>query len=520
MKAVTAAVMRELDRRVIQEQGVPAEVLMDRAGLGVAHHVRRLRRLALCEEQPVILVAGRRNNGGDAFAAARHLAGWRVPVRVLIAGRAEAVSETAAVHLRLLSESGVPVEERPDAGDWTSESCLPIMPRGVLVDGLLGNGFTGSPHGVVRDAISWIQAGSITNRIVSIDIPSGMDADSGSGDHVVRADMTVSIGLPKRGLLLPAALECVGQVRMADIGIPSAKIVGIESDVELITAEDVRLLMPRRVRNSHKGTFGTLLIIAGARGYAGAAAHAAMAALRAGVGLVHVATPRCVAGTVAAMVPEAIVHPVAETENGSIAETAWIDVVSFASKATAVAIGPGLTTHEAARHVLQRLLSLPVPVVVDADALNLLAGALHSLGERRAPTVLTPHPGEMARLLGMTGSLVQADRFGAVRSASALSKSVVVLKGAGTLVHENGGPVWVNMAGNPGMGTAGCGDVLCGVIGGMLAGGKSAMETALLSVYLHGVAGDMAAMRFSEPSICASDIIGSMPDAIAELGFR
>jgi NAD(P)H-hydrate epimerase len=512
--------MRELDRRTIQERGIPAEALMNRAGLGVAHCVRRLRRLASCEEQAVVLVAGRGNNGGDAFAAARHLAAWQVPVRVLLAGRADAVSGTAGVHLRLLADSGVPVEEKPDSADWAPASCRPVRPRGVVVDGLLGTGFSGSPRGVVRDAMNWIQAGADTNRIVSIDMPSGLDADTGTGDHVVCADVTVTLGLPKRGLLFPSALEWIGQVRTVDIGIPAEWIAEIESEIELIAADDLRALLPRRARVSHKGTFGTVLLVAGARAYAGAAALAARAALCAGAGLVHVATPKCVAGAVAAMVPEAMVHPVPETDSGSIAETAWRDVASLAARATAVLIGPGLTTHDAGKMVLQRVLALSLPVVLDADALNLLEGSLEVLRGRRAPSVLTPHPGEMARLLGSTASSVQTDRFGAVRSASALSNSVVVLKGAGTLVHENGRVTCVNLSGNPGMATAGAGDVLSGVIAGFLAGGMQGWDAARLAVYLHGTAGDMAAWRLSEPSLTASDIIRSFADALTELAFR
>lgn len=520
MKTVTVASMLELERRTIQERGVPAEVLMDRAGLGVAHHVCRLRRLDSCEEQPVVLVAGKGNNGGDALAAARHLAGWQVPVRVLLAGAADGVSETAGVHLRKLEKAGVPVEQRPAPADWKAEPCRPVWSRGIIVDGLLGTGFTGSPRGVVRDAINWIRVSSDTNRIVSIDIPSGMDADSGTGDGAVSADVTITLGLPKRGLVLPAALERVGQVRTVDIGIPPEWIAEIESDLELIAADDLRPLMPRRSRSSHKGTYGTVLVIAGARGYAGAAALASMAAIRAGAGLVHVVTPRSVAGAVAVMVPEAMVHPVAETDSGSIAMTAWPEVEQFAGRATSVLIGPGLTMHEAGGLVLRRVLSLPLPVVLDADALSALAKDLGVLRGRVAPTVLTPHPGEMARLLGTNTLDVQASRMEAVRSAASSSKAVVVLKGAGTLVHTEGRPVHVNLTGNPGMATGGSGDVLSGLVAGLLACRSASFDAARLAVYLHGIAGDIAAARLSEACVCASDIVTSVHEATKELTFR
>lgn len=520
MKTVRAAAMRELDRRATHDLGIPAEVLMDRSGLGVAHHVLRLRRLASCDEQPVVLVAGRGNNGGDAFAAAFHLTKWRIPVRVLLAGRAGAVSETAAFHLRALVGCGVEVEERPDSPDWRLEPCRPSRPRGVVVDGLLGTGFTGTPRGAVRDAIAWVNASSETNRVLSIDVPSGMDADTGAGDLMVRADMTVTLAFPKPGLLLPPALECVGQVRVVDIGIPAEWAAASEPGLELIAEDDLRPLLPRRARSSHKGTFGTVLVIGGARGFAGAAALAARAALRSGAGLVHVVTPRSVAEVIAAMVPEAMVHPVAETESGSIAGTAWPDISQIAARTSAVLVGPGLTAHEAGRAVLQKVLGLPVSLVLDADALNLLAGSLADLSGRVAPSVLTPHPGEMARLLGTSALAVQSDRVAAVRSAAASSRAVVVLKGAGTLVHAMGQPVCVNLSGNPGMATAGSGDVLSGIVAAFLAAGTPPFGAAQLAVYLHGVAGDMAAIQGSELSLCASDVVACLPAASAELTFR
>lgn len=520
MKTVTAAAMRELDQRTIRERGVPAEALMDRAGLGVARHVSRLRRLASCDEQPVVLVAGRGNNGGDAFAAARHLFGWHVPVRVLLAGRSDGVSETAAIHLRLLREAGVTVEERPEQEDWREEHCRQAAPRGVIVDGLLGTGFSGAPRGVVRDAIEWIRKRDTSNLVVAIDIPSGMDADTGVGEQVVRADLTVTLGLPKRGLAMPAAIECAGQVRVVDIGIPSEWADGGESAIEVIAGSDVAGLLPRRLRASHKGTYGTLLVVAGARGYAGAAALAARAALRAGAGLVHVATPRCVAATVSAIVPEAMVHPVAETEQGSVAETAWRDVAELAGRATAVLVGPGLTQNASGAEVVFKTLALPVPVVLDADALNIVAARSSGLESRPAPTVMTPHPGEMARLLRASVQAVQADRFAAVRSAAAAWRAIVVLKGAGTIVHAAGRPFHVNLTGNPGMATAGAGDVLAGMLGGFVAGGIDPFDAAIASVYLHGMAGDTAALRMAQMSLTSCDILDAVPSAVRELTFR
>lgn len=520
MKCVSASRMRELDRRMTAERGVSAEVLMDRAGLGVAHAVRRLRRLSGCDEAPVLLVAGRGNNGGDAFAAARHLALMGIPARVLIAGTASAVSETAAAHLRILLDAGGKIEERPEPGDWRVEDCLPCRPRGVVVDALLGTGFSGVPRGVILNAIDWINSRAAFNRIVSVDLPSGMDADSGEGDHVVRADVTITLGAPKKGILLPAGLEAAGQVRVVDIGIPAEWVSDEECDVELISSDEMRALLPRRARAAHKGDFGTVLVVAGARGYAGAAALAARAALVSGAGLVHVVTPTGCAGTVAAMVPEAMVHPAAQTDTGSLAETAWHDIAHHAERASAVLVGPGLTTHESGTVLLRRILALPLPVVLDADALSMLAGMPGVLRARTAGTILTPHPGEMARLLKTTSSGVQSDRFAAARKSADEWNSVIVLKGAGTIVHQKGRPICVNATGNPGMATAGAGDVLAGVITAQVAAGIPAFEASLLSVYLHGMAGDISAMRLTESSVCASDIIQTLHQAFRELTFR
>jgi NAD(P)H-hydrate epimerase len=518
VKAVSSAAMRELDRRAIEERGIPAATLMDRAGQQVARAVAWLRRRAGCDPSvPVVLVAGCGNNGGDAFAAARHLAARNVSVRVLLAGRADAVSPTAAVHLAALRGTGLAVEERNE-GEWPAQRDPDLGPGAVIVDGLLGTGFRGAPRGAVGEAIRWIGAQSAGNRVVAIDLPSGLDGDTGEATEAVAADLTVTLAFPKTGLLHPAALPYAGHVLVADIGIPRDLADGLPSDRELITAEEVAAWLGARPRAAHKGRFGTVLVLAGARGYAGAAALAGRAALRAGAGLVHVATPRGVASVVAGFAPELMVHPVAETAAGCLAAEAWTELAPLIERVDAIAVGPGLTTGSDVRTLVGRVIAVGTPLVLDADALNLLGRDLALLRDRRLSAVLTPHPGEMGRLLGLSADAVQADRTGAARRAAVAGGAVVALKGAGTVVvGPAGAPAWINLTGNPGMATAGSGDVLTGVVGALLARAPDAFAACAAGVYLHGFAGDLAAWARSDSGLLASDISDALPAALGDV---
>lgn len=466
MKAVTAEQMRELDRRTIAA-GTPAETLMERAGFAVAKQVGQV--LQHHRDRPVLIFAGKGNNGGDAVVAARHLAAAGCPVTLV------------TVEPRRESPMGVRLVR------WSDTVTAELPAKAVIVDGLLGTGLTGEVREPYASAIAWINRQP--GPVVAIDVPSGL----GSG-RCVRADLTVTIGLPKIELL--KHLDVVGRLEVADIGL----VRDVASDVELITRDDFTL--PARRRTTHKGECGHLLILAGSPEYTGAPVLCAHAAARSATGLVTLAVPPAAYPVIAAKCPPEIM--VRSWENRPAAD--------------AIAIGPGLGQGTDAGNLVRDVLAnARVPVVLDADALNLLARQPARLQHVTAPVVVTPHPGEMGRLRGQTAAEVQAARWDVARQFVAEYPVTLVLKGAGTVVTERNAPLWINVTGNPGMAKGGMGDVLTGIIGALLAQGMPALEAAKAGVFLHGTAGDVAARQHGERAMLASDLIEALGAAFASV---
>lgn len=523
MKVVSVAQMRELDRRTIEEYNTPAEELMDRAGAGVATIVDHLAEIAAFPDPRIHLIAGRGNNGGDAFAAARYLREYGYEVLVWLAGSANELRGEALQHLSRLRAADVEIEELPTKQLW--EEAVQDGPQGeIIVDGVLGVGATGPARGPAVGAIQYINACSSHALVVSIDVPSGLDADSGvAHGEAVKADVTATIGLPKRGLIEPAALEYVGTVDVVDIGIPSELIQDVQTGdhPELIHFHDLVPLFPRRWRASHKGDYGRVLIIAGAAGYAGAAAMAARAAIRSGAGLVTVVTPQSVAPIVAGACLECMVKGERETAEGMLAADIWADWSRKLSHFDAVLAGPGLGRGENIRTLVRNMVrDCSVPLVLDADALAVLAGQAHWLDKARAPVVITPHPGEFAMLMGQRVEDVQQDRPGVAIAAARFTRATVVLKGAGTVVAQAEKPLAINLTGNPGMATGGAGDVLAGMLVSLLAQGLAPYDAARAAVYLHGQAGDVMAWRKSQIGLIASDLIEEIPYVFRSVSVR
>ncbi|HOW96635.1 MAG TPA: NAD(P)H-hydrate dehydratase [Kiritimatiellia bacterium] len=523
MKIVTAEQMRELDRRTIEEAETPGEVLMERAGQGVADAVARLAETAGFHHPLVHLIAGRGNNGGDAFAAARFLKEDGFAVQVWIAGAANEIQGDALRHFSRMKDAKITARELPTREDWEESLAYPAA-GDLLVDGVLGTGGSGPARGPAAGAIEYINQQSRQALVVAIDLPSGLNADTGAAEGAaVRADLTVTMGLPKRGLLEPAALEYVGALEVVDIGIPAEYITqaALAEDREFIHPNDLRPLLPRRPRATHKGSQGHVLLIGGARGYAGAIAMAARAALRSGVGLVTVLTPAGVAPIVAGSVLEAMVQGGPETDTGSLSAAFWADWRNRIDKFGAVLIGPGLTRNPEGTAIMRHLIrECPPPLVMDADALSLLEGQPHFIAKCRRTALITPHPGELARLMAQDIETIQQDRHAAARAAAESTGAVVVLKGAGTLVAETGKPVQMNLTGNPGMATGGTGDVLAGLAAGLLAQGLTPYDAARLAVYLHGRAGDTAALHKSQAGLTALDVLDELPYAFREISIR
>ena len=521
MKVVTSEQMRELDRRTIEEFHVPGEVLMERAGSGVAEIVQFLARMAGFGNPSVLLVAGRGNNGGDAFVAARYLAKMGMEVETWLAGEASAVRGDALKHLNRMRSAGVILRELPTREEWEDELQSPRCVD-VVVDGVLGTGITGPARGPAAGAIRYINDLSETGLVVSIDIPSGLNSDTGEapGGAVV-ADATATMGLPKTGLLKPGAVDYVGNIEVVDIGIPWELVDVVDSDMELITPHDLRAFLQRRPRDAHKGHFGRVLVIGGGPGYAGAAAMACLAAARSGAGIVAALVPSALAPVVAGLVPEVMVHGGACNDSGSLAGNALQEWGHDLAEFDAVLVGPGMTTHPDTQVLLRYLLEgRDAPVVVDADALAVCAGQLGLLADASCPIVLTPHPGEMAGLLGCSAADVQASRLDSAQRAVEESGAVVVLKGCGTIVATRGQRPHVNMSGNPGMATGGSGDVLGGLLVGLTAQGIAPFDAARVAVYLHGRAGDGVAWRTSQAGLIATDIIDELPNAFRDLVAR
>ncbi len=458
---------------------MPGKVLMDRAGLAVARKAAALSRR-------VLLLAGKGNNGGDAIVAARHLAAMGCePTLALFCRRAELSGDPLAYFQEL---GNVSVLELPSLDQLASVSAE------VIVDGLLGTGLTGDVREPAASVIRWVNEQSVP--AVAIDLPSGLDSDTGEVHGVcVRAEVTVTMGLPKIGLLRPSATDWVGVIEVADIGFPPEFGEKIPSEVELLTAADVKALLPRRRRSTHKGDYGHLLVIAGSEGYTGAPVLCAHAAARSGAGLVTLAVPRSVYPIVAASCPTEVM-PRPMDELGSLSDY------------DALALGPGLgQAPETQRLVLNWISSCRRPLVVDADGLNALARNVSLLNTVAVPLVLTPHPGEMSRLCGKTVRDVQAQRWEVARQFAREHGVVLVLKGAGTVVTDKSGGLWVNSTGNPGMAKGGMGDALTGIIGALLVQDLSALDAARVGVFVHGRAGDFARERCGERSMLVSDLI-------------
>lgn len=521
MRAVTSAQMRELDRLASSEFAIPSAELMRRAGHGVASIVQDIAERGRFSDAFIQIVAGRGNNGGDAFVVAHQLHEREFEVEVLLAAPVDAIRGDALLHLSKMRSAGVALRELPTKEDW-EDALRDADPGHIIVDGILGIGVSGPPRGPAAAAIHYINAVSRSSTVVSIDVPSGLNADTGEamGETVV-ADFTLAIGMPKVGLLAPAALPYVGCLDVIDIGIPPDLSRNYPPTRELITGWEAGAQIRRRPNDAHKGVFGHVLVIGGSVGFAGAPAMAARAALRSGAGLVSALVPRSVYPVVAGATLEVMTHPGVDTETGALAISSWDASAGLIAGVDAVVAGPGMSRHaDTALWVRNLLAECHCPLLLDADALNALEGNAALLAKAKGPLVITPHPGELARLLGCKADDIQADREQAAREAARITGAVVVLKGAGTIVARHGETLSFNLTGNPGMATGGAGDVLAGVIGSLLAQGVPPLDAARTGVFAHGRAGDDAALRLSQTGLAACDLIDELSHVFRDLGGR
>ena len=516
LRVLTARQMRDADRRTIDDIGLPSIVLMENAGRQVVAAIE-----SLIEDLPsrrLAVVCGTGNNGGDGFVVARALHQRGLEPAVLVIGTAAEVRGDARINLDVLGHLGVPVVEVADASSWELHGSL-ATGADVVIDALMGTGLSRALTGLHETIVADLNASEAA--VVAVDLPSGLSADTPDLiGPAVRASLTVTLGAPKVPLVLPPAEHLAGDVVVADIGIPTEVIDEADGPrLFLLTREYVRGLVAPRSPEAHKGDFGRVLVVAGSRGMTGAAALAGRAALRAGAGLVTVATPASVQPIVAAMGAEFMTLPLPESDGAVNAEAA---AVVLAADADVIAIGPGLGRGTGVTAFVRALLAeCETPLVVDADALNACAGdAALLVGRDDRPVVITPHPGEMARLVGASTDDVQANRLGVAREFAVRHHVTVVLKGYRTLVVTPAGDVFVNPTGTPGMATAGSGDVLTGMLASELAQLLDPERAAQLAVYLHGLAGELADADEGDVSMVAGDIVRHIGDAVQELTAR
>jgi NAD(P)H-hydrate epimerase len=514
MKILTSAEMKEIDRRTIEEIGIPGPVLMENAGLQIFRFLQTI--LPYCDGDKVVIVAGRGNNGGDGLVIARHLFNHgMVPQVLLLAGKDE-VRGDAALNLRIAENIGVPIAEIRSEADWNAKKRL-VKAASVIVDAIFGTGLSKPAEGLYARAIEDINTASAFK--LAVDIPSGLSSD---GFEIigpaVKADVTVTLAAPKIAHVLPPAEEWVGELVVADISVPPRLFDVPKLKMELVEKRSLLRSFRKRHRDAHKGSYGHLFVIAGSLGKTGAALMAAKAALKTGAGLVTVGTPESCLPMVARGMVELMTEPLAETDKKTIAEGAAPRARGLLKGKDALLLGPGISTDEStAAFVARTLPEVEIPVIIDADGLNILSLKPGLLKRLPKTAVLTPHPGEFARLVGVELREVIKRKLELAPAFASAHGVYLILKGYRTLICTPEGRTYVNPTGNPGMATGGSGDVLSGMIASLLMQEKDALRAALAAVYLHGLSGDLAAEKLGERALVAGNLIRFLPGAIKAL---
>jgi hydroxyethylthiazole kinase-like uncharacterized protein yjeF len=510
MRVLTSEEARAFDRWAIEELGVPSMVLMENAALAIVDtiggHFPDARRVAI--------LCGPGNNGGDGFAVGRQLATRGYDVRLLLAAFGRPLSNDCSRQLEICQAMELEIHEA--GADWPAAAAA-LAGAELVVDALFGTGLArplASPYDLLVEWISTQPA-----PVVAVDVPSGLDASSAHPiGPAVRADLTVTFAAPRVAhVLFPSAAWC-GELAVADLGVSFDLSPQADGDLYLRSAEELAAVLVPREKDAHKGDFGRLLLVAGSRGMGGAAILAARAAMVGGAGLVRVATIDENRAPLLAVVPEAMTIALPATASGGLAAGAWELLEAAIEESDVVALGPGCGADPESRELARRLaLAVDRPLLLDADGLNAFAGRAAELRQRSAPTVITPHPGELGRLFGRDTASIQNDRLAAVREAVELTGATVVLKGHRTLVGRPGGEVSIHPVGNPAMASAGAGDVLTGLLAARLAQGDEPAIAAELAVHLHGTAGDLAVADGRGPAVPAGTLIEFLPRAFAAL---
>lgn len=517
MKLVTAARMREIEERCVKS-GLPTDKLMENAGLAVALEMKK--RLGEVRGKNILVLVGPGNNGGDGLVAARHLHSWGALVCLYLS------SPRSDGNYKITQEKGIPSHLATQDRDLSHlKGWLPSAE--VVLDALFGTGKTRPLEGAPREILEMVrqERGARKLFLLALDLPSGLNPDTGAADPACLAsDLTITLGYAKPGLFTFPGAEKAGEVVVADIGIPPS--LGDEIRTELITSQWAKSVLPRRLKEANKGTFGKVLVVAGSINYIGAAYLACTGAARVGVGLVTLATPRSLQPILAAKLTEVTYAPLPESEPGVLAPTAASELSDWLPKYDVLLLGCGLGQSQGARGLVESLfldgkLKAPPALILDADALNALAQIPRWWEKLPQDAILTPHPGEMARLRGRPDRIgveeVQSDRLGVALEAAALWHKTLVLKGAYTVVASPSGEAKICPVANPGLASAGTGDVLAGAIAGLVAQGLALFPAAALGVFLHAQAGEFVKAELGDTGMLASDLLPALPRVIKNL---
>jgi NAD(P)H-hydrate epimerase len=517
MYLVTGEEMVRLDQAAIHRLGIPSLVLMENAGIKVTQAV--VNRLAEQGGKKVVIVAGKGNNGGDGFVAARQLAAKGYEVKVFLLGRVEDVKGDARINLDILRRLKIPLLTISDERDL-NKLRIALFYADVIVDAIFGTGFKGAVLGLGDKLITLVNNSGV--KVIAVDIPSGLEANTGRVyGNCIRADETVTFAFPKVGLFMNQAIDYAGLVTVADISIPAS--LALEENIQrwIITEDDAKKLIPRRHKNSHKGTYGHAFIVSGSTGMTGAACLSCEGVLIAGAGLVTLGIPASLNSIMEQKLTEVMTKPLPETIEGTLSTAAFQALITTLEQMSVLIMGPGLSQNKETKELVCRLLEeVKIPLVLDADGLNALVGKPGLLAKLKGPCVITPHPGELSRLLDLPVEKIQQNRLNTAVEAAKKLNVTIVLKGNNTVIANPAGQAWVNLTGNPGMATGGTGDVLAGLIGGFICQGLKIDEAAILGVYLHGLAGDDAVQAKGMLSLKASDLLAYLPPAIKKLELK
>lgn len=514
MKLLKAEEMKRIDHQASTDYDIPSIILMENAGLRTVEIIDEM--LVESKGKTVVVIAGKGNNGGDGLVVARHLINAGVTVDIFMLGDEDHMTPDASTNYKILKKMTDRIY--PLTSDQHLDRLmLSLLVCDIIVDAIYGIGF----KGVLGDfetrvvkMINWCKS-----PVVAIDIPSGVEADTGKvHGEAVKAWQTVTFALPKIGLVLEPGKDYAGTLTVADISIPRSLLNSPELKTNLISENMIKPFVGPRIPESHKGTYGHALVIGGSPGMTGAVRMASFAALRIGAGLVTAAVPVSALPVTASDHMEVMTLPLAETEGATIAPEALPAINNLLGTVSVCTIGPGMSRYPEANAILRFVLEKAgIPLVIDADGINAVQGEAEILKKRQIPIIITPHPGELARLMGKSIEEIQSNRMEIARTFASEYGVCLVLKGNKTIVALPSGEVFVNITGNPGMATAGSGDVLSGMIAGLIAQGLKTRDAAITAVYLHGLAGDYAAREKGQRGIVAGDILEAVPYILQQL---